>query len=156
MKSLLAMLVIFIFMVGCTSVNVKPVDPALKLSHICIEENPKVRVDDFVEVLRDGFDRHGITTNVFSGNTPPGCEYLLTYTALRNWDLAPYMYYAELWIKKDGKEVASAEYHLVGKGGLSLAKFQGTRTKMDPIIDELLQSYQRTSREEDKQVGEGK
>jgi hypothetical protein len=43
-------------------------------------------------------------------------------------------------IQKEGRQVAYAEYHLKGKGGLSLTKWQDTKTKMDPVIDELLKS----------------
>jgi len=29
----------------------------------------------------------------------------------------------------------------VGKGGYSLMKWQDTKTKMDPVVDELLKAY---------------
>jgi hypothetical protein len=119
---------------------VRPVDTSVKASHICIKENPRVWVSDFVRVLRDGFGRHGISTEVFSGTPPARCEYVLSYTALQLWDFAPYLSHAELRIEKGGRQVAYAEYHLRGKGGLSLMKWQGTRAKMDPLIDELLKS----------------
>ncbi|HMN44100.1 MAG TPA: Sbal_3080 family lipoprotein [Povalibacter sp.] len=123
---------------GCTAVQVKPVDPAAQMLHVCIQENPKVTIDDFVPVLREGFDRHAISTEVFSGTRPDRCEYILTYTARRSWDMATYLSQAALRIEKDGRIVASADYHLRGKGGLSLMKWQGTKAKMDPVIDELL------------------
>jgi hypothetical protein len=123
---------------ACTSVTVRPPDPTLMIRHVCIQENPKVRVSDFVPVLRDGFDRHGISTEVYSGTRPPNCDFVLTYTALRSWDLAPYLSHAELRLERDGRRIAYAEYHLVGKGGFSLMKWQGTKAKMDPVIDELL------------------
>jgi hypothetical protein len=124
---------------ACTSVRVHPVDPAAQMQHVCIQENPKVLVDDFVMVLREGFERHGISTQVFpTGSRPAGCEFVLTYTALRSWDLAPYLTHAELRIEKAGRVVASAQYHLRGDGGFSLAKWAGTKFKMDPVIDELL------------------
>ena len=127
-------------MSGCTSVKVKPLDAAgLKL--VCIEENPQVIVNNFVPVVRDGFDRHGISTQVYSGEKPAQCEYTMTYTALRSWDFAPYLSHAELDLKKDGKTVASATYHLKAGGGFSLMKWQGVKTKMDPMIDELLKDY---------------
>jgi hypothetical protein len=126
---------------GCTAINVKPVSSSIKLQHVCIQENPKVIVPGFLRVLRDGFDRHGIATEVFSGARPDHCEYILTYTALRSWDVTPYLSHAELSLEKDGQEVAHAEYHLRGKGGFSLMKWQGTRSKMDPVIDELLKEY---------------
>jgi hypothetical protein len=126
---------------GCTVVTVRPVDKAAAIKHICIQENPKVAVGDFVTVVRDGFDRHGISTEVISGTVPERCEYLLTYTALRSWDFSPYLSHAELRIERAGRQVAYAEYHLKGKGGFALTKWAGTKSKMDPVIDELLGAY---------------
>lgn len=126
---------------GCTAIHVQAVDPSAKLLHVCIQENPMVEVSDFIQVIRDGFDRHGISTEVFSGSKPDRCEYILTYTALRSWDLTPYLSHAELRLEKDGRQVAYAEYHLRGKGGFSLMKFQGTKDKIDPVIDEMLKAY---------------
>lgn len=125
-------------LVACTSVSVRPPDPGLVIKHVCIQEIPKVIVTDFVPIIRDGFDRHGISTELYSGPKLSHCEYVLTYTALRSWDFVPYLSHAELRIEKDGRQVAYAEYHLVGKGGFSLMKWQSTKAKMDPVIDELL------------------
>jgi len=88
--------------------------------------------------VRDGFDRHGIATKVVSKPAPKECEYVLTYTAFKTWDIATYLHHAELRLERGGRVIGSAEYHLVGKGGLSLAKWESTKTKMDPVIDELL------------------
>ena len=136
-----ALLVLVLALWGCTSINVQPVEASAQLRHVCIQENPKVQVSDFLPVLRDGFDRHGIPTEVFTGEQSNRCEYVLTYTALRSWDLKPYLSHAELRMEKSGRKVASAEYHLRGRGGWALTKFRGTRAKMDPVIDELLAAY---------------
>lgn len=127
---------------ACTSVTVRPIDASLAVTHVCIQENPRVEVGDFVDVLRDGFDRHGISNRVFSGSPPQGCEHVLTYTALRSWDFSPYLSHAELRLEKDYKQVAYAEYHLNGKGGFDLTKWAGTKSKMDPVLDQLLAGYQ--------------
>lgn len=111
------------------------------MKHVCIQDNPKVAVQDFVTIVRDGFDRHGISTEVIAGSAPERCEYLLTYTALRSWDFSPYLSHAELRIERGGRQVAYAEYHLKGKGGLALNKWASTKSKMDPVIDELLGAY---------------
>ena len=66
---------------------------------------------------------------------------LLTYTALRAWDFSPYLSRAELRLEKNGMKVAEAEYHLRGKGGYSLMKWEGTKSKMDPVIEQLLKGY---------------
>lgn len=133
-------LLLFAF-TGCTSITVQPVDRALALKHVCIQDNPKVTLSGFIAMLQDGFSRHGISTEVISGSTPAQCEYVLTYTALRSWDLTVYLTEAELRLEKDGKMVASAIYHLKGKGGFSLVKWAGVKSKMDPVIDELLKNY---------------
>src|SRR5690606_10664555 len=77
----------FPLLAACTSVDVRPVAPATSLRHVCIVNNPKVTVSDFVPVLRDGFSRHDIATAVVDPEHTSGCEYTLTYTALRSWDL---------------------------------------------------------------------
>jgi hypothetical protein len=138
LKAKTFILLMLLPLIGCTSIEVQRPDPSLGIRHVCIQENPKVKVDDFVSVLQQGFDRHGLSTEVFSGPPPPNCEYILTYTALRSWDMAPYLSHAELRLEKDGRQVGHAVYHLRGKGGLSPAKWQGTKEKMDPVIDELL------------------
>ena len=126
---------------ACTSITVRRPDSNLAIKHVCIQENPKVWVRDFLTVLRDGFTRHGIATTIYSGTTKPtGCEFVLSYTALQSWDFAPYLSHAELRLEKDGRQIGYAEYHLIGKGGFSLMKWAGTKTKMDPVIDELLQN----------------
>jgi hypothetical protein len=126
---------------ACTTVTVRPLDPSLHIGYVCIEDNPKVTVEDFQRVLRDGFDRHGIASEVATGQRLDECEYILTYTALRSWDFTTYISHAELRLERAGRQIAYAEYHLKGKGGLSLNKWGDTREKIDPLIDELLEQY---------------
>ena len=113
----------------------------LKVKNVCIESNPKVVVSDFVDVLREGFLRHGISTEVYDELLPSHCQFKLTYTALRSWDIVPYLSVAEFWLYRGDDLVAQAKYHLKGKGGLALTKFRGTRKKMNPVIDQLLAGY---------------
>ena len=131
---------------GCTSIQVQPIDRSVDLQHVCIRETPRVIVADFLTVVRDGFERHGISTEVFSGAASDRCEHILTYTALQSWDLASYLWYAELRLEHKGQKIGLAEYRLKGRGltsrgGASLMKWQATKTKMDPVIDELLKAY---------------
>lgn len=123
---------------GCTSVDVKPVATSAKIQSVCIIENPKVAVSDFVSVLRDGFNRHGIDTSVVSEAAATSCQTTLTYTATRGWDLKPYMDHAELRLWQGGTQIGSADYN--HSGGFGFSKFAGTKTKMDPVIDQLLGS----------------
>ena len=72
---------------------------------------------------------------------PPHCEYHLTYTALKQWDVAMYMHHAELRLYNGHDQIAYAEYHLNGGGGLALNKWASVDSKMDPVIDRLLSDY---------------
>lgn len=128
------------FITACTAITVKPMDSSLNARHVCIQDNPKVTISDFVPVLREGFARHGISTEVIT-NQKPECEFVLTYSARRSWDITTYLSEADLTLAKGGLQVASANYHLKGKGGLSLNKWRSTKLKMDPVIDELLGHY---------------
>lgn len=138
-KLVLTLLIVIIS--GCTSVHVQKLDPKLKVSHMCIQKNPKVIVGDFLPVVRKCFERHGITTEVFDGEKPKCCKDHLTYTALKTWDMATYMHHAELQLYHVHKPVAYAKYHLRGQGGLSLNKWGSVESKMNPVIDELLANY---------------
>lgn len=109
-----------------------------KVSHVCIKENPKVIVSGFSEALEDNFSQNLVTTEFFSGRKPDDCEYVLEYTALQSWDFVTYMTYAELKLYKDNRRVGYAEYRLRGKGGLSLLKWRGPKSKLRPVIEQLL------------------
>jgi hypothetical protein len=123
---------------SCTSIKVQPLPAELSPATVCIWENPRVQVEDFIDVLRDGFVRHGIPTEIHVLEPYEQCEFVVTYTALRSWDAALYLSHAEIYLERDRQIVASAEYHLRAKGGYSLYKFQSTKVKIDPVIDELL------------------
>src|SRR3954470_6536041 len=117
-------------MTGCTSVRVQPVKAENRIEHICIEKNPKVEVGDFVTVMQEGFQAHGITSQLVLELVPADCHYTSTYTARRTWDMAMYMTDAQINILKDGRQIASANYHLKGEGGFALTKWAGTRAKI--------------------------
>ena len=138
MLRILFVCIVLSFVCACTTVRVQPINSDLHPAQICIEENPMVIVGDFLSVVRNRIEHHGIDTMVFTRTAPSECEYILTYTAFKTWDIGTYMHHAELRLSRNGRRVGYAEYHLNGQGGLSLMKWQGTKTKMDPVVDELL------------------
>ena len=80
---------------------------------------------------------HGIVSRVVESIEAEACTYQLHYSAKRSWDFTPYMSWAELKLYQSDVLIANAEYKLVGKGGLSLTKWQSVETKMTPVIDQL-------------------
>jgi len=126
---------------GCTTLEINPVSTKESITVTCIRFNPDNNVDDLVSVIQSRFQYHGIPTMLIRDATlPPQCQYVLEYTADRWWDLAPYMVDAKLTLTKNGVMVGSGHYHLNGHGGLSLDKWAGTASKLDPVIDAMLQN----------------
>ena len=141
MRIILLILVV-ITLSACTSIKVNKLNPdEHKVHHICIKNNPKVIVGEFPGIIEEGLDRHGITSEVYEGEKPKHCEYHLTYTALKNWDLGTYLHHAELHLYKNRTKIAYAEYHLNGKGGFALNKWASVDSKMDPVINQLLSGF---------------
>lgn len=137
---ILGVLPIALLVGACTSIAVTPMSAtdAKNMRHVCIKNNPLVKVTDFIPVLEQGLARHHITSEVYTGLPPEHCQYTLQYTALRSWDITPYVSQAEISLHNGPRQIAKANYHLRGKGGLSLNKWDSTQTKIDPVIDQLL------------------
>jgi hypothetical protein len=133
---------VILLLSGCTAVNVRPVETESKIAHVCVKDCSDMCFEgDMMSIIRDGFDRHGITTQVYTDNLPSECKYHLTYFCERTWDMATYMHYAELKLFDGQNQIGYAEYRLKGKGGFSLMKWESTKDKMDPVIDQLLGEY---------------
>ncbi|KMQ49654.1 hypothetical protein CHISP_3438 [Chitinispirillum alkaliphilum] len=134
---------IVIILSGCTHISVLGPREQHQIDHVFIRENPQVIIRDFSRILQDGFSRHGIASDVILHNFDPGDAYIVTYTARQSWDFTTYLSYAEVRIEKEGKIIASATYRLRGKGGLSFRKWASARSKMKPVIDQLVDSFRR-------------
>ena len=126
---------------GCTAISVDPVSSEYGMKHVCIKENKKVIRADFLPTLVRGFERHGISTDVYEGMAPANCEFFVTYTATQTWDLAMVLKDAEVWVNKSGNQIAYGNYHLRAGGGFSLMKWQGAEKKIQPMLDKLLVEY---------------
>ena len=134
---------IMIFASGCTNISVKPVDNTLNINHVCIRDcSDKCFEGRMLNIIQDGFQRHGITTEIYKEKLPSECEYHLTYYCEVTWDMAMYLHHAELRLYHGNSQIGYAEYHLTGKGGLALNKWASAKSKIDPVIDELLSGFQ--------------
>lgn len=141
-----AALVFCFLFAACTAVDVKPPAASHDVKEVLIVENPKVWDVDFLQTLEQGFQRHGIKTRVVKEGADLGDEYVVTYVALQKWDMGMYMSDATIKVSRGDVEIAEAVYHLKGGGGLSVFKWQRTKTKIDPVIDELVASLRGTPR----------
>jgi hypothetical protein len=128
---------------SCTAIEVDPLPAGV--SAVAIVRNDKVLVDDFVPVMRAALEGRGIQTRLVADELAGDAGVIATYTARRSWDLAPYLSTADIWFRRDGEQIARLHYHLVGKGGLSMAKWDSTESKLTPAYEELLKAYARRS-----------
>jgi hypothetical protein len=128
---------VLLFITGCTSVTVQRVPPTEKpITMVYIQRNTNVEIEDFVGVLQDAFAGRGIATKVVTTEPIPPSAYFLTYTAQDGWDLASFLKHAELRLKQGTRLVGSATYH--HHGGFAFNKFASNKSKITPVVDELL------------------
>lgn len=116
----------------------------LAIQNVCVELNSAVTVDDLLPAVQDRLRKYGVETRVFEpGTEPAGCDATLNYTATREWDrnrvssseALPYMNFASLTLRRNGRIISSANYELKGLG---FGKWSSTSTKIGPVVDALV------------------
>ena len=137
-------LLVLTMCVGCITVSGKPVAKTEeKIQLVCIKRNPKVIVPEFTEILEEGFSKHGIATKFYE-EVPSTCTHRLTYTARQKWDVVRFLSDAHLALYKGdiliGYADRSTSGGIFGGGGIDPAKWKSTRSKLEPMIDELLEN----------------
>jgi hypothetical protein len=98
--------------------RVQPVTAENRIEHICIQENPKVQVGDFVTVMQEGFQSHGITSQLVHEQVPAGCITHPHTPRRRTWDMAMYMTDAQIEILRTGAD-CFCELSFEGQGGFA-------------------------------------
>jgi len=134
-------LLLYSCLASCTSIEVRPLPPGI--DEVVVHENPKVQVSGFLQLLEQAFRDHGILVTTVSQPEVLGPGYVVTHTARRSWDFTTYLSKAEIWVWRDGTEVAYANYYLTGGGGLDLSKYDDVETKMAPVFEQLFVHYPR-------------
>ena len=138
MKSHLIISVALLLSACAATVEVKPISRTATIQHVCILENPEAGDADILLLLRDGFDRNGISSEIYKESKPANCEYIVTYSTTYKWELlyGTYLRNAQIRIEKDGRFVATGHYH-AGEGFVA-SKWRGSKAAIDPVIDEML------------------
>ncbi len=124
----------FAVLAACSTNRLGPIDANEGIDHLCIQKNPKVKVNDFIPALEEGFARHGVTSEVYEGVVPRHCRYAVKYTAVQKWNLQFNMTDAKIDIFRDGRAIASGKFMLKPFSPLQMAS---TQKKLFPVIDEL-------------------
>lgn len=126
---------------GCTLIQVNNAtgfNPD-SISQVCIIDNPKVIIKDFNQIVERSFARYDIQAKTYKDSDNLSlCQTNLNYTALRSWDFAPYMVSAQFNLLQNGRQVSEASFKLKGNGGMALNKWRSTETKINELVDQLL------------------
>lgn len=119
---------------------------------VCIVKHDAVK-EGVLEEIRDGFARRSIATKTVDGtyakkhglwqptwnaDQVSDCEALCFYVANWSWDLAAYMYFANIWMTNaDGsKRLGEATYDATSN--LGPGKFINARSKIGELMDGML------------------
>ncbi|MDQ0669178.1 MULTISPECIES: Sbal_3080 family lipoprotein [Pseudomonas] len=76
------------------------------------------------------------TREVAAGSPPSVCTLSTTYIGKWTWDMALYMYYADIRVYEQGRQVGQAEYDASWGGG-RLDKFIDAQNKIIELTDQL-------------------
>src|SRR3989339_256007 len=132
-------------MAGCTvKTMVRPLALSSDVDVICIHENPQVIIGDFLPVLQEGIIRNKLRSRAYR-EIPSSCSYVIEYVATQRWDFKTFMSDADIRLYHATDLVGSVSYQLpsgiFGGGGINLSKFDSTKEKLDPLLDELFKNY---------------
>lgn len=110
-----------------------------QLNSICIENNPKVKIDRFQETLINRLESHHIQPQVFNAPFKPNiCEFTLNYDATEDYETV--FFISDMTLKlynRAGQRIGLSEYHVYRGGGLDLTKYQGNDVKINRVVDGL-------------------
>lgn len=141
MKNILIASLIGLALGGCTSIqinNATGFNPE-SIQQVCIVDNPKVVIKDFNQIIERSFKRYNIVAKTYKDTDNLSlCQTTLIYTATRSWDMAPYMVAAQFNLLQSGRQVSEASFRLRGNGGLAPNKWRSTETKINELVDQLL------------------
>lgn len=127
---------LLVLLAGCTVQQASPVSQ--RPDRLCIQRNPAVVMEDFLPTLQDVLRERGVQSASYSGEgAPAGCDYILTYSARRGWDMVSYLKLVELTVtQRDGTMVGHSLWR--HRGGFGLNKWAGSRGKIETTVDGLL------------------
>lgn len=114
-------------------------DYRLLIKSVCIENNPKIKIDHFQEMLINRVESYHIQTQVFNfPYKPESCEFVLNYDATEDYDSGFFISNATLKLyNQSGQRIGFSEYHVL-RGSVDVTKHQENKIKINRLVDRLL------------------
>ncbi|MBW9335837.1 MULTISPECIES: cell division protein FtsI [Herbaspirillum] len=112
------------------------------IHEVCIEWNGSVALSDFVPGLQGELQKHGVQSRVYDAGTQSlACPVTLSYVGYVKWDTkvftdayTPYLTYAALTLRREGRVLGTAQYRL---GSFGQDKWASAGDKLAPLVDAL-------------------
>jgi hypothetical protein len=136
MKKIFAV-ILCILLGACASprIRIEPVPATERISRLCIKENDKVFMDDFLPEIRRQIEERAIKTELLTPDSR--CDYIMSYDAQWSWDwfwtLSVYLSMAEFSVIKDDHQIGMASY----TANLGPSAIGRTKNKIRPLLIEL-------------------
>ena len=139
-------------LVGSTASSVRAMTPSSvqnpvvyskdPIHEVCIEWNGSVALSDFVPGLQGELQKHGVQSRVYDAGTQAlACPVTLSYTGYVKWDTkvfsdgyTPYLTYASLTLRREGRVLGTAQYKM---GTFGSDKWSTVGDKLAPLVDAL-------------------
>jgi hypothetical protein len=134
-------LVLMSALLSACAIN-KKIEPVKQagIESVCIKQNTAVAMDAFEPLLQRLIEEQGIKTAVYTGAKPIDCRVGVEYTARWRWDLAMYLFYAQIRVFDQSGQIGLAEYDAM-MGGANLGKFGTTEEKITPLVKQLFPKH---------------
>jgi hypothetical protein len=140
MKAALASIAILLSLTGCVGTIEQKVQPVALSGNepreICLIENAAVH-HEFLASYKKALSKRNLAVRLLPpGTALGGCPLMTTYDAKWTWDLALYLYYANLKVYHNNRLEGEALYD-AAKGGTKTEKFINAETKIQELTDQL-------------------
>lgn len=123
-----------LLLMGCSSVitNSQPVENTNEIKHVCVKQTKSAV---FAKALSESLNKRNISTEIYQGQPPLSCEYLLAYSLVEE-DLVALRAKIRLSSKSEGKALGEISYKQRGEEKEKVKK-TGVRGQTDLMINEL-------------------
>ena len=143
MKSILRTVSAIICILGLTGCAIKrevsPVAMNTEIGKIFVQKNDAVHMEGLFDELISQLRLMGYEAEGFEGAFPQDAEFVMTYTANWNWDMAMYLTYFQANLFKNDDLIGSTTYD-AKMGGMRFDKFGKTADKIRGPLEELLKN----------------
>ena len=116
--------------------------PEGEIALLCVLRNPRVEMAAFLPELESQLNARGIKTLVYDESLPDACSHRMEYAATWRWDLALYLYSADLRVF-DRETIVGRAIYVATK--ISPTKFGSTSAKLSELLNQLFFAYRVTA-----------